>query len=343
MIEVFFIKSLEKSYFEKTYQSFQETVLKDVKSDFVIQTIEELETREDTLNKILEVRHPKHNLLIVADDIVFTKGWLKNLKQNMDNGEVIGFSMAKLKRDKLSNRGFEFVKIGNKLTYSPLNKGEKFQVDEKGFVECDFVTGCLMFVKKSVLQHDFTFPEEGFNRWGEILFVTFVKQKGFKVICLNHTVYHEGIATKNKAEKYSSTSYLIEQNLWNIACSTHLKNLNIKKNIKVEIDESLKKLIENKEKKLIYGCGTVCDYILTTCSINNVTLVSGLKEEHGLKFHNLNVKKVKEVNLKTYKYIINTAIGYEKEVKEQYFKSFKVITLNKHQSQAILTIKINTQ
>ncbi len=338
MIEVFFIKSLANSYFEKTYNSFLTTIAKEEQENFKIHTVRELETREQTLNTILKLRNKQYDLLVVADDILFTENWFKNLKQNLGNGDVIGFSMAKPDKDKISNRGFEFVRIGDRLTYFPLNKGGIFSVSDSGFVECDFVTGCLMFVKTEVLEHCFNFQEEGFNRWGEILFATYAKQKGFTVICLNHTVYHEAISTKNKSKIYSSTSYLVEQNLWNIVCEKYLNSLKNIRQIEIEIENKLQKLVENEEEKLIYGCGTVCDYILSACKFQNITLVSGLKEEYGLAFHGLKVLNIQSVNLNAFKHIINTAIGYERQVKEQYFKSYQIITLKKFMKKDILLI-----
>ena len=46
------------------------------------------------------------------------------------NADIIGFSMAKPGKNVYSNRGFEFVKIGNRITYTPILKGEKIKDTE---------------------------------------------------------------------------------------------------------------------------------------------------------------------------------------------------------------------
>lgn len=38
-----------------------------------------------------------------------------------------------------------------------------------------------------------------------------IKKKGFRIICLNHILWHYGISTKNKSIGLSSISYIIER------------------------------------------------------------------------------------------------------------------------------------
>jgi hypothetical protein len=123
-----------------------------------------------------------------------------------------------------------------------------------------------------------------------------------------------------------------------MVCKNFLHNLKNIRQIEVKIDSGLKHLIENKENKLIYGCGTTCDYLLSCCNFNNVTLTSGLKEEYGVVFHRLKVCDIRKINLTSYKYILNTATGYEKEVREKYFKQHSILTLKKHQTRSTITI-----
>lgn len=329
MIDVYFIKSLENSYFLKAFSSFKNTITEKEMENFNIFEMDELEIREKTLNNILERRTPNNDLFIVSDDIIFTENWFSNLKNNMKNGDIIGFSMAKPGKKTLSNRGFEFVKINKKISYLPKLKGQGFQLGEEGFGNCDFVTGCCMFIKSDVLGRNIMFSEDGNNRWGEILFANEARNMRFSVICLNHVLFHGGISTKNKSEKFSSTSYLIEQKIWDEVVGKHLKNVKCKTNLVVEISENLKKIIENNEKKLIYGCGFVADSIISNCKCKNIEVFSGLPEEKGLKFHNFEVKFIEDVNLKRFGQVIITAIGYEEEVIKKYFDKIDVIILEK--------------
>ncbi len=317
-IEVFFIKSLEDSFIETTKQSFFKSV-KNIDL-FQIKEVKDLNKNLErfvVLNKILKQRDRNKDLLIVSDDIIFTDGWFDNLIENINYGDLIGFSMAKPDKNRLSNRGFNLVKIGEKITYEPNSRGAFFSsTHEQGFVECDAVTGCCMFIKKEVLKSGIFFKREGANRWEELIFALEAKNKGFKVICLNHILWHYGISTKNKDIKLSSISYLIERKLWDNVLKKYgnIMSSMAKKEMKIILSEKLREILEKDTKKLIIGAGTVADYILSNSKFKNVDIASGLKEEEGVSFHGVKIKYLKNVSKKElaeYRYIIFTAIGYE--------------------------------
>jgi len=332
-IEIFFIKSLDDNFLKKAKESFFNTISNNKKQFEIRELVDEdnVVGRSAVLNKVLEQRDQNKDLLIVSDDIIFTEGWSDNLLENINNGDIIGFSMAKPYKKELSNRGFYLVEIGKKITYEPNSKGKtSLFTNEKGYISCDAITGCCMFIKKEVLKKDIFFRSEGSNRWEELIFALEAKVKGFKVICLNHVLWHYGISTKNKNLKLSSISYLIEKKLWDTVLRKYgnIMNTVVKKKVKVVVEDAIKDILKEDVNILIVGAGTVTDYILENCDFRKITIVSGLLEEKNLLVHGIRVKYLKDVVKKgftEYKYVIFAAIGYEKKLLDEFNIKFKGI------------------
>lgn len=320
MVDVFFINSLEEKFLIDTVNSFLlETKISNIENNFVIKIIEDKNKdvgRDRVLNNILSKRNYRNDLLIVSDDIIFTRGWLEALVRNLKNGDIIGFSMAKPGKKVYNNRGFEFVKVGNKITYIPISKGEEIKdIFDDGYRKCDAITGCLMYIKKDVLDTGIRFRKEGFNRWEELIFCVEAKHKGFNVIALNHVIYHLGISTKGKNVKLSSISYSVEKKLWDKVVKKYGKKMNIpeERMFTVVVDKELESILSSNSKKLIVGAGTVAEYLIDNVVCKNIDIASGLKEESGLLFKGIEIKNFFELKdeLKLYDYIIITAVGYE--------------------------------
>ena len=343
MIDLFFIKTLNIDYLNKTLKSFYGTVDAIDAKDFNIHIVNELDAREETLNYILTKRDIDNDLLIIADDIILTKSWYKSLKENLNNGDIIGFSMINPKKNKLHNSGFDFIKVDNKLTYRPYMHNANIDIELKPCRKCDAIVGCAMYIKRKVFDIIKHFPLDGYNRWGELLFCAIAKEYSFNVIVLGHKLYHYSISSKQKKDKrLSSISWLIEKKLWDKIVNKYLSDIDDVPIYNNTVSDSLKQLLKRYDKILIYGCGTVANIILKNISPENIDIASGLGEEVGLVFNNKTILDIKKVDLKIYDKIIISAIGYEEEIKEKYFSNYKnLVFLSKRGRDNIIEIGVN--
>jgi hypothetical protein len=337
--DIFIIKTLPDEFLIKCKKSLKETSKGKITNN-QIQIISEKESREITLNTILEIRDNEKDLFIVADDIVFLDGWYESLKDNYENGGIIGFSMIDAQSELLQDFGYDFVTIDGELSYRGLYKHKELpELNLPEYRFCDAVNGCAMFIKNSVIDDVKYFPLEGENRWGELLFSHLASKYGHETIVLNAHLRHYGISTKqNKDVKKSSMSWLIEKELWSKAVKKYLKDVEPKKEIKTAISDELVTLISQSKKCLIYGAGTVADAIIPSLNeISKIYLCSGLKEEVGLQLRGISVKDVNRLNPAEYDKIIISSIGYENQIIDSYFKKINVLTLSKESG--IINIK----
>ena len=319
-IEIYIINAIGNSNTDECLNSLKETCINF--NEISIKIISEKETRENTLNWIIEDRIKNKDCLICANDIRFMDGWWEDLKRNLSNGDIIGFTMLDYYTNLIQDNGYEFVRIDENITYKGNYKNynlEDIKLEE--FRECEIICGCAMFIKKRVFENIEVLPKESMNRWGEIILCIKARERGFKVIVLSSTLLHKAISTK-LTNKYSlsSPSWLIEKSLWNIVIEKHLSTLDIKNNIKRHLSDKLKTTLKNKKNILIYGCGTISHFICSKISLKlNYEISSGLKEEIGLNFFGKKIKDIKKTNLDNFDMVIITPIGYRNEL-EIYFK-----------------------
>lgn len=329
--DIFIIKTLPDEYLIKCKKSLKETSNGKITNN-QIHIISEKESREITLNTILEKRDNVKDLFIVADDIVFLDGWFESLKDNYENGGIIGFSMIDAQSELLQDFGYDFVTIDGELSYRGLYKHKELTgLNLPSFRICDAVTGCAIYIKKAVLNDVNHFPLEGENRWGELLFSYLASKYGHDTIVLSAHLRHFGTSTKqNKDVKKSSMSWLIEKELWIKAVKKYLNDVKPENEIKITISDELKALIRESAKCLIYGAGTIANAIISSLQeISNIELCSGLKEEIGLRLGGIKIKNVERINSSIYNVIIISAIGYENQIIDNYFKNKNVLTLSK--------------
>ena len=186
-LKVYFIKSLDDSYLQKCIESFRSTVPSDI--NFEIKIVEEKNQREETLNYILNINKGT-DFLVVADDIVFIKGWFESLCKNLDKGDIIGFSTFFPDSKIIQNYGYDFIEIDGDLTYQGLFKNEHFNdIELNGPRLCDSITGCLMYIKSDVIAKVNEFPLDGNNRVGEMIFSQLARKFGFNTIVLDSFVF----------------------------------------------------------------------------------------------------------------------------------------------------------
>ena len=343
--EVFIIRTLPVKFIENCLLSLEETLPErfDISR---IKTINERNTRETTLNEIISVRDSDKDLFIVADDIIFIPGWYEKLVEYYTNGEIIGFSMIDAERDYLQDFGYDIICVDGEITFRGLYK-YKHQDELKLPVlrECDAVTGCAMYIKKGVLNKVKEFPMDGSNRWGELIFCQIAKQYGHRTIVLSASLKHYGISTKQKNSiSSSSISWLVEQKLWKNNVVKYLKDVVPKEKITSKVSKSLKDLIYNFDKCLIYGAGTIANsLLLSLVSSKNVDICTGLQEEVNLKLLNKVILDVNKIDKSIYDAIVVTSVGYEHLIIPSYFSNLldKIIILESKQDSNILNIKIS--
>ena len=314
-IELFFIKTLPDEYLERTLETLKSTVIdKSFLKDYIV--VEELSTREQTLNNIIKIRNKKKDTLIIADDILFRDGWLEALEKSYQNGDIIGFSMIDAKKGLLQDFGYDFIKIDGKLSYQGLYKHESLDnFNLPTYRYCDSVTGCAMLVKSHVFDIVAEFPQEGSNRWGEMIFSHLAAKQELKTIVLSAHLEHYGISTKQKdSVKESSLSWLVERGLWDYAVEKHLLDVTPIKSVFTIVDETLKDKIEESKNVLIYGCGVNADRIISILDIKKHAVCSGLPEEIGMPFHDAIIMDVDLVDFELFDYIVITPIGYDSDI-----------------------------
>ena len=119
-----------------------------------------------------------------------------------------------------------------------------------------------MWISKTVLDEVKQFPLEGNNRWGEMIYSNLARRKGFKTIVLSSHLIHLGTSTKLKKDPLlSSNSWLIEKDMWSEISLKFLNDAPISNKLNSRFSTQFIDLIKNSKKLLIYGCGTISNYV----------------------------------------------------------------------------------
>ncbi len=322
IFEVFFIKSLPISNLLKTIESFFSTLPNNAQ-DIDFSVVSERNQREETLNYILSIRDKNKDVFIVADDIVFRSGWYESYEANYTKGEILGFPMLFPETTTIQDVGYDFIKIDNELTYRGLHKNVQLDnIQAPTCRKCDSICGCAMYIKKEVFEKVPMFSLDGNNRIGEMIFTNQANELGFRTCVLDSFLYHGGISTKqNKNVNLSSISWLYEKEKWDQNVKKYFRNVVPKDSFKQILSESLKEELANARKVLVYGCGTVADFIIKENILIDFDVCSGLEEEIEKNLRGKTIYDVNKIDLLQYDRIIISAIGYEKEIVFSYFSN----------------------
>ena len=164
---------------------------------------------------------PNQDLIIAADDIVFTRDWDKALKKHWNSNGILGFSMLYPKTNLIQNRVCRLISIEDDVASDALDKGlKKDDVDNFDYRNCQTITGCFQAIPSKIIKAIPEFPLEGRNRLGELLYHSLAIRKGFEVGVLGHYLEHHAISTKNNPNHdLASESYLKEKNIWRGRCT----------------------------------------------------------------------------------------------------------------------------
>ena len=326
------INSLGKDKYRKCLNSLYKTInIKDHK----IFRFSEYKFRGHTLNNIIKKIGFKNDLLIVADDVCFTKGWLQNLLKYRHKADIWGASMLYPNTKKIQDNGYDLVKFNKNTFLRPINRGKiTKKVNKIGWKYTDGVCGCFMYINKETFKFQKHFyPSFGMNRWDELTFILSAKMKGLKIGVINHYLYHDGTSTKNNPVKsLSSTSYQIEKKIWEKLENKFINKKNIKKKIDIKFSNKLLKTINNKNSKIVfYGAGIFSEFLVLSKSIKNknICFVSSFDEEINLKIANkYKIKNFEKINFIDYNLIIITPADAANEIFKSKFNFINKLNWN---------------
>ena len=326
-MKICLIQSLPENFKLKTINS--------IKSEFSIskknfKIYKECSRREDTLNKILNDNNKTNEaILVIADDIILTKGWKKKIDIYKKKFDVFSFQTLYPKSKLIQDYGYDLINENNNVILKPKDRYKKFVYNKSNKSrECTGLCGCLLYINNKSKKTSISFSRDGMNRWSEFIYLFQLKMKGFRIGVINHPVYHNPISTKQKKnKKLSSISYSLEKVYWNnIVKKYNLKNYTKKEN-KIVLSKNLKNFLDNHNELILYGAGTISELMLRY-KRKNIILMSGLKEEIGKKIFNKKIYSNKKINLLKISNIIITAVGYEEDIlKNNSFTDKKVYFL----------------
>ena len=319
--EFFLIRALGGDNVDVAIESFRRTG-GDRLRECKINVVDEDESRESTLNKIASQRDRQKHCFVFVDDIRFEGDWLSALEHGELNGDIVGFSMVDPKSGYLQDFGYDFVSLDSRLTYRGLHKhADPSELNLEASRECDAICGCCMWIRREVFEAVPIFPEQGNNRWGEMLFSHLAVKKGFKTVVLSHHLKHLGTSTKNTGNTVlSSPSWLVERTLWTKVAHECLSEVKPRAKIVRSVDPTLERLVSQSDKTLVYGCGTVAEFLVRhLLNEKNYTVVSALSEEVGLEFLGRKIQSLDNSCVSEYSLILITPIGY-RHIIEPMFK-----------------------
>ncbi len=297
-----------------------DSLLKTVKAaDFDIYLVRERVFRERTLNFALSLVGTDDDILFVGDDIEFTSGWYEALMANYMRADSLGMSMLYPGTKIVQDRGYDLIQIDDRITLEAKDRGlPQSELAPFGSRLCDGLCGCFMLVKADVFRLVSSFSEEGQNRWGEFIFMVQARQHGFKIAVIDHYLYHSGQSTKSNANKQlSSISYMVERDIWDKIVTRYVDRDRVRLRYRRRLTPELRRMLETGSKRLlIYGIGTVTEFVLSQVSLDKsrVSFCSGLPEESGRDYYGHKVQAIKEVDFKKYDAILITPLYIGEEL-----------------------------
>ena len=167
------INSLGKEKYKKCLNSLNKTI--NIKNHKIFKFHED-KFRGHTLNNIIKKIGFKNDLLIVADDVSFTKGWLNNLLKYRQNADIWGASMLYPNSKKIQDNGYDLVRFKENTFLRPINRGKliKKLINLVGSMLTVFVD--VLYIKKAFKYQKFL-PHVWMNRWDELTFILSAKMK----------------------------------------------------------------------------------------------------------------------------------------------------------------------
>ena len=307
MINFYLIKSNEATYFENSKGSFYATAPNN--ADLTV--IEELETREETLNYIFELNGDR-DMVCFADDIILTEGWFEIVIENLVGLTSLGFSMKHPDTDKPLNFGFDLVSEQGDIKTLARSSWVEGVPTREGIAECASFTGCFFSLTKECLRLLREVPLEGQNRLGELLYHVLLARGGGKILVSRHLIGHYSVSTKVSTRKFAnSQSYSDEKIIWDVA----KKKFNLGDAVTINLDVSFSDLPLNFPPEIIvWGAGSVAKKLIRQYGLDVPFFVSGLIEEDGREFQEKEIYFYKSLKVKRIESLLITIENLELSV-----------------------------
>jgi len=305
-MKIVLISALGKEVLKECINSLLETFPLD--NDLLI--IKEKAAREDSLNAAFKSIGKKDDILFVGDDIIFTPGWYGAFMKNYRVADILGLTTLYPGTDRIQDNGYDLVQVDNMITLEAKNRNKRIsEIKLSEYRMCDAVCGCLMFIKKGVFELVPAFSRAGKNRWSEFIFAHLAKRKKAKVAVLSHCVYHGGVSTKtNPIKELSSISYQLEKKFWKPILDKYVDKKMIEIKYKRSLTVNLLEVLNSSQKILLYGAGTVTEFLLKYLQNKKITICSGLPEEYGKVFHGHKIIDYKKALKEAYDLIVMTTL-----------------------------------
>jgi len=306
MLKICIIESYESPYIEKCLESLQLST----QISFEFKVFQEGISRESTLNNILSEMSGM-DLVVVADDVLFTKGWDQALLAHWKENRILGFSMTYPGGEVIQDRGYRLISIDGVVRSEAIDRGLSVaSVTPFEYESRTSMTGCFQAIPSFVSKKLNQFPLEGCNRLGELLYHSMAIQKGIEVGVVGHFLEHHGNSTKrNPNKKLSSESYLFEKKLWIQVTKDFRLNELTSIEINREIEQDLYDWL--KMSALIYGAGTITEFLGSKSNLEPHLLCSGLPEEDGMVFLGKSITHKDNIDWATIKRVLITVEGKE--------------------------------
>mgnify|MGYP001197384957 FL=1 len=306
MLKICIIESYQSPFIENCLESLR----LNTQILFDLKLFQEGESRESTLNNILS-EMTGIDILVVADDILFTKGWDQALLAHWKENRILGFSMTYPGGEIIQDRGYRLVSIDGIVRSEAIDRGLKVaSVTPFEYESRTSMTGCFQAIPASVSKTLNQFPLEGSNRLGELLYHSLAIKKGIEVGVVGHFLEHYAKSTKqNPNKKLSSESYLYEKDLW----TQVTQDFRLDELTSVEITREIEQDLYDwfNLPGLIYGAGTITEFLAYKNDIKTHHLCSGLPEEDGMNFLGKSISHKDNIDWTNIKRVLITVEGKE--------------------------------
>ena len=306
MLKICIIESSQSPFIENCLESLR----LNTQISFDLKLFQEGESRESTLNNILS-EMTGIDILVVADDILFTKGWDQALLAHWKENRILGFSMTYPGGEIIQDRGYRLISIDGIVRSEAIDRGLKVaSVTPFEYESRTSMTGCFQAIPASVSKTLNQFPLEGSNRLGELLYHSLAIKKGIEVGVVGHFLEHHAKSTKqNPNNKLSSESYLYEKDLWTQVTQEFRLDELTSVEITREIEQDLYDWFNLPG--LIYGAGTITEFLASKSDIKPHHLCSGLPEEEGMTFLGKSISHKDNIDWTNIKRVLITVEGKE--------------------------------
>lgn len=149
-------------------------------------------------------------VLLINNDTLVDESFLNELVNKSESSTEIGIATSKIfyypERNKIWYAGGKI----DWFKFTSIHFGEKEYDDEKynKDAEVDFISGCVMLIKKSVIEEVGYLPEEYFMYYEDFDYCIKVRDKGFKLAYVSKSkVYHKISASTGGEESAFSLEY----------------------------------------------------------------------------------------------------------------------------------------